>query len=219
MARFACSMLLSNQAERLTQCPESGHPRARDDTLMVLLAPGRRRDGRANLDDHHDRWMILMIQGKGDAMNLAKAVAACIMVATITMAQESNIRVRSIRVLATDPEAIATFYEKAFGMSETRRPVQTATFKEIVINSGSTADKARMATTTAIVIATRPKDALAGAMASLILEVPDLDKAIASVKANGGTLMRPPNKSAEGLNYAFAKDPDGNQIELLMATK
>jgi predicted enzyme related to lactoylglutathione lyase len=152
-------------------------------------------------------------------MNLAKAFAACILVATILTAQESGIRVRSIRVLATDPETIATFYKKAFGMSETRRPADTATFKEIVLNSGSTADKAKAATTTPIVIATRPKDAPAGAMASLILEVPDLDRAIASVKTNGGTLLRPPSKSGEGLNYAFVKDPDGNQIELLMATK
>jgi predicted enzyme related to lactoylglutathione lyase len=152
-------------------------------------------------------------------MNLKKAVAACILVATVAMAQESGIRVRSIRVLATDPEAIAKFYENAFGMSETGRPADTATFKEIVINSGSTADKAKMATSTAIVIATRAKDAPAGAMASLILGVPDLDSAIASVKANGGTLMRPPSKSAQGLNYAFVKDPDGNQIELLMTPK
>jgi len=152
-------------------------------------------------------------------MNLAKAVAAGILVASMATAQESDIRVRSIRVLATDPESIAKFYEKAFDMSETRRPADTTTFKEIVINSGSTADKAKMVTATPIVIATRPKDAPAGAMASLILGVPDLDKAIASVKANGGTLMRPPSKSGEGLNYAFVKDPDGNQIELLMTPK
>jgi predicted enzyme related to lactoylglutathione lyase len=69
------------------------------------------------------------------------------------------------------------------------------------------------------VIATRPKDAPAGAMAALILEVPNLDKAIESAKANGGTLMRPAAKSGEGLNYAFVKDPDGNQIELLMTPK
>lgn len=152
-------------------------------------------------------------------MSLVKTVAACILAATIVTAQESGIRVRSIRVLATDPEAIATFYKMAFGMSETRRPANTATFKEIVINSGSTAGLAKMATTTPIVIATRPKDAPAGAMASLILQVPDLDKAIESVKVNGGTLMRPAAKSGEGLNYAFVKDPDGNQIELLMAPK
>ena len=152
-------------------------------------------------------------------MNFSKAVAVCILAATMALAQESGIRVRSVRVLATDPEAIAKFYEKAFGMSETGRPADTATFKEIVLNSGSTADTAKMATTTPIVIATRPKDAPAGAMASLIMGVPDLDSAIASVKANGGTLMRPPSKSAQGLSYAFVKDPDGNQIELLVAPK
>jgi predicted enzyme related to lactoylglutathione lyase len=152
-------------------------------------------------------------------MNLAKLATACAIVATMATAQESGIRVRSIRVLATDPEAIATFYEKAFGMSETGRPANTATFKEIVINSGSTADKAKMTTSTAIVIATRAKDAPAGAMASLILGVPDLDSAIASVKANGGSLMRPPSKSEGGLSYAFVKDPDGNQIELLLTPK
>ena len=56
-------------------------------------------------------------------------------------------------------------------------------------------------------------------MAALILHVPDLDKALASVKANGGTQMRPAAKSAEGLSYAFVKDPDGNQIELVMDAK
>ena len=153
-------------------------------------------------------------------MKLAKATAACILsVAAMATAQESGIRVRSIRVLAIDPEAIATFYKKAFGMSETRRPASTATFKEIVINSGSTSDIAKTATTTPIVIATRSRDAPAGAMASLILQVPDLDKAIESVKVNGGTIMRPPSKSGEGLNFAFVKDPDGNQIELVMKPK
>ena len=152
-------------------------------------------------------------------MNLAKVVTGCILAAAIATAQESGIRVRSVRVLATDPEAIATFYKKAFGMSETGRPVDTATFKEIVINSGSTPEKAKTAASTAIVIATRPKDAPAGALASLILGVPDLDGAISSVKANGGTLLRPPSKSPGGLSYAFVKDPDGNQIELLLTPK
>jgi predicted enzyme related to lactoylglutathione lyase len=134
------------------------------------------------------------------------------------LAQETGIHVRAIRVLATDPEALAVFYEKAFGMSETRRPVNTATTKEIAINSGATPEIARTSTDTLIVLYTRPQNAPAGAMASLILEVPSLEKAIESVKANGGTLMRPPAVSGEGLRYAFVKDPDGNQIELLEAT-
>ena len=75
---------------------------------------------------------------------LKAALVACVLAAaTVAMAQERGIHVRSIRVLATDAEAVATFYEKAFGMSETRRPVNTATFKEIIINSGSMAEMAR----------------------------------------------------------------------------
>lgn len=151
-------------------------------------------------------------------MTLLKMLAATFLVATTAVAQESGIHVRTIRVLATDPEALATFYEKAFGMSETSRPVNTAAFKEILINSGSSTDIAKMAKTTPIVIATRPKDSPNPAMPSLILDVPDLDKAIESVKANSGTLLRPPGKAA-GLNYAMVKDPDGNQIELVMQAK
>jgi predicted enzyme related to lactoylglutathione lyase len=146
---------------------------------------------------------------------IALAVAG-ISAATPAFAQETEIRVRSIRVLATDVDALAAFYAKAFGMSQTRVPVNTPTFKEIVLNSGSTPELAKKATTTPIVIATRGKDMPAGAMASLILEVPDMDKAIARAVAAGAKLMRPVAKSGEGLSYAFLTDPDGNQVELLL---
>jgi len=145
-------------------------------------------------------------------------VLCALAAASAASAQDSGIRVRSIRVLATDPEAVATFYEKSFGMSETRRAANTATFKEIVINAGSTVEIARQARSTPIVITTRPGDAPAGAMASLILEVPDLEKAIASAKANGGVLLRGPSKSGN-LDFAFVKDPDGNQVELVMSPR
>lgn len=149
-------------------------------------------------------------------MRLLKIAAAGVVATTMMMAQETGIHVRAVRVLATDSEALATFYEKAFGMSEIGRPVNSATSKEIRLNAGSTVDVAKAAKTTPIVILTRPKDTPVGFMATLILQVPDIDKAIASVKANGGTLLRPVNKSAEGNGFAFVKDPDGNQIELVM---
>src|SRR5579872_2603048 len=152
-------------------------------------------------------------------MNLARTAIYIVITAAMALAQESGVHVRTIRVLAANPEAIATFYEKAFSMSEIRRPVTTATFQEIVVNSGSTVELAKQATTTPIVITTRPKDAPAGALASLILQVPDIDKTIESVKRNGGTVMRPPRKSSTGAIVAFAKDPDGNQIELLMSVE
>ena len=147
-----------------------------------------------------------------------KAAIVCGLAATVVTAQENGIRVRAIRVLAADPETVATFYEKAFGMFETRRPVNTDRFKEIMINSGSNAELAKAATGTPIIIATRPKDAPASAMASLILDVPDVDKTVELVKANGGTLLRPVSKF-ENLRVAMVKDPDGNQIELVMTPK
>lgn len=132
------------------------------------------------------------------------------------LAQEAGVTVRSIRVLVADPEKAATFYEKAFGMSETRRPANTETFKEIVINSGSTAEKAKAAKSTPIVLATRRnKDEKPLSMPALILEVPDMDKAIAAVVANGGKGGKA-NKSGEGLTYAMVADPEGNPIELLL---
>ena len=156
----------------------------------------------------------------------AASLAACLGMAGLviqpaafaqrTEASETGITVRSVRILATDVDALAKFYAQAFGMSETRRPVQSATFNEVVLNSGSTPALAKASTATPIVIATRGKDMPAGAMASLILEVPDMDAAIARATAAGAKLMRPVAKSGEGLSYAFLTDPDGNQIELLL---
>jgi len=153
-------------------------------------------------------------------MRLAKTIAVAVMLVTAAHAQDSGIQVWGVRVLATDAEAIAAFYEKAFGMSEVSRPVNAATTKEILLNFGATPEIARRAATAPIVIYTRPANSPPGAMASLILRVPDLDKAIESVKAHGGTLMRPPGRNAVvNVSYAFVKDPDGNQIELIVEAK
>lgn len=154
-------------------------------------------------------------------MGLVKAavVVGILATATVAMAQQTGTHVRSVRVLATDPEALATFYEKAFGMSEIGRPANTPTMKEIRVNSGSTPDMAKKATTSAITIATRPKDSPVSAQASLpalVLQVPNLDKAIDAVKANGGTLVRSGKSATAGLGFAMVKDPDGNQFELVM---
>jgi predicted enzyme related to lactoylglutathione lyase len=155
-------------------------------------------------------------------MNFVKwmLVAVMISVATMALAQEPGNQVWGVRVLATDAEAIAAFYAKTFGMSEVARPVNSATTKELILNFGQTPEVARKATTVPIVIYTRPAASPAGAMPSLILRVPDLDKAIEAVKVNGGTHLRGPTRNAAmNLSYAMVKDPDGNQIELIMEQK
>src|SRR5712692_389313 len=93
-------------------------------------------------------------KGKMGFVKTAVAVGV-LATATVAMAQQSGTHVRSIRVLASDPEALAMFYEKAFGMSEIGRPANTPTMKEIRINSGSTPAMAKKAATSAITIATR----------------------------------------------------------------
>src|SRR5262245_49628056 len=131
-------------------------------------------------------------------------VAVIIGVAPIALAQEPGNQVWGVRVLATDAEAIAMFYAKTFGMSEVARPVNSATTKEVILNFGRTPDVARKATTVPIVIYTRPAASPAGAMPSLILRVTDLDKALDAVKANGGSLVRAPNRNAVmNLTYAM----------------
>jgi predicted enzyme related to lactoylglutathione lyase len=156
-------------------------------------------------------------------MKIAKTAAVVLVVlaaARVSGAQDAGIHVRAIRVLASNPEALATFYEKAFGMSETRRAANSATFKEIVINSGATTELAQKAPGATIVITTRPADSPAtnnASLPSLILNVPDIQKAVDSVKANGGTVTRTPTKSGADLMYSFVKDPDGNLVELVMS--
>jgi predicted enzyme related to lactoylglutathione lyase len=125
--------------------------------------------------------------------------------------------VRSIRIAATDVPSAAEFYKKAFGMHEIRR-IEGETFLEIVLNTGATVEAARANPRAPIVLMTRPKDLQVGAMANLILNVADMEAAIASVQAAGGTLFRAPQRSgAAGATYAFVKDPEGNQVELLTA--
>ena len=80
--------------------------------------------------------------------------------------------------------------------------------------AGATAEAAKKSANTPIVIATkRNKDEKPVSMAALILEVPDMDKAIAAVVAAGGK-GGTANKSGEGLTYAMVADPEGNPIEL-----
>ena len=152
---------------------------------------------------------------------MKKFLGAIVLVAAMgflptAQAQETGIKVLSVRVMADDPEALAVFYSKAFGMSEVLRPVDTVTFKEIVLNSGSTRELAMASKDTPMIVASRGKGPAAGGMAVLLLEVPDMDVAIARATAAGAKLLRPVAKTPLGRSYAFLTDPDGNQFELML---
>ncbi len=131
-------------------------------------------------------------------------------------ADESRIFIRSVRIAATDVPAIADFYAKAFGMREIRR-LEFPNLLEIIMNSGDSVAEAAANPHAPLVIMTRPEGHAVGTMAAVILSVPDMEAAIASVEAAGGTLFRPAQSLADGTVFAFVKDPEGNQVELLLA--
>lgn len=149
---------------------------------------------------------------------LAAGLAAlALALAMPAAAQDSGVFVRSVRVPATNVPAIADFYKKAFGMQEIRK-LEFPTLTEIIINSGATKEAATANPHAPIVVMTRPKDMKdLPPMAHVILNVPDMEKAIASVEAAGGTVFRKTTKLQDGTTYAFIKDPEGNQVELLLA--
>lgn len=141
---------------------------------------------------------------------------ALLALGTIAAPAGAQVTVRSVRVLAVDVEATARFYERAFGMSETRRPANSATFREIVLNTGATPEAARAAASTPIVIATRRDPAEKPvSMAALILEVRDMEATLSAIIAAGGRGGKV-NTSQEGLSYAMVADPEGNPIELIL---
>jgi lactoylglutathione lyase len=146
----------------------------------------------------------------------ALAFAAATSLPPAALAEEPDVRVRAVRIAATDPEAAAGFYSAAFGMHEIRR-INGQGFVEIVMNTGADVEAARQNPHAPIVLMTRPAGFDAGGMAYLLLNVRDMAAALDKVEAAGGTLSREPKTAASGVSYAFVKDPEGNQIELLTA--
>lgn len=134
--------------------------------------------------------------------------------ATPALAQVSGARVHSILVPAVDLERLAKFYSEAFGMWETDRPMNTETYKEIMLKFGSTREEAKASISSAIIIVTKPDKAPPPSMATLVIDAPDLNKTIAAVVAAGG---KGGKVETYGIHtYAMVADPEGNRIELVL---
>lgn len=125
--------------------------------------------------------------------------------------------VRDARVGATDVPTSAAFYEKVFGMTEVQRYDRPGQL-EIILGFGTTLAAAKANSSPRIVVITPPAGhgVDVGATSPLVLNVPDLEAAVAKVVANGGSIERSANKSATSGNViAMIKDPAGNRIELI----
>lgn len=64
----------------------------------------------------------------------------------------------------------------------------------------------------------RPADGMKSYLYDCTIEVPDIDAAIAAVKANGGTIMKEKEEMPSIGFFARAKDTEGNYFGLMQPT-
>jgi predicted enzyme related to lactoylglutathione lyase len=127
----------------------------------------------------------------------------------------ADVTLNSVRVAATDTEALAKFYKEAFGMQEVNR-IPAAGGPEIFVNFGTTVDAAKANRTPPLVIMHRDSDAMKDPIAHVIFNVTDMNATVAAIKAAGGTMTGEPRPyQTTGIVIGIAVDPSGNRIELI----
>ena len=140
------------------------------------------------------------------------AVAAVLLLASVAHAQVS---LNAARIGAVDQEALAKFYEAAFGMQEVNR-INAPGGAEIFLNFGDTVDAAKADKSVPIVIMHRPSNDLKDPVPHLVLNVTDMAKTVAAIKAAGGSMAGEPRGFGNsGIMIGIAIDPAGNRIEMI----
>jgi predicted enzyme related to lactoylglutathione lyase len=136
--------------------------------------------------------------------------AACMLVANA----HAGVTLAAARIGAVDVEAVAKFYQSAFGMHEFMQ-LDMPGIKEIMLNFGDTVEAAKANPNPWIVIMGRPSDDVKE-VPHLVLYVSDMKATVAAIKAAGGTVEGEPRAFGDaGMIVGFAADPAGNRMELI----
>lgn len=140
------------------------------------------------------------------------AVAAALLLVSAAHAQVS---LNAARVGGQDSEALAKFYEAAFGMQEINR-ISVPTGAEIFLNFGATAEAAKANKAVPIVIMHRDSNDLKDPVPHLVLNVTDMASTVKALKAAGGSMAGEPRAFGNtGIMIGIAIDPAGNRIEMI----
>jgi len=143
---------------------------------------------------------------------IATALCAALLLAGFANAQ---VTLNSVRVGAKDTEALAKFYQAAFGMQETNR-INAPGGPEIFVNLGATVDAAKANKAEPVVIMHRVSDDLKDPIAHVIFNVKDMNATVAAIKAAGGKMYGEPRPYGNtGIVIGIAIDPAGNRLELI----
>jgi predicted enzyme related to lactoylglutathione lyase len=142
------------------------------------------------------------------------ALAACVAL-MMAGAVYAEVTLNSARLGAKDVEALAKFYEAAFGMQEVNRiPVPGG--PELFLNFGATVDAAKANKSLPVVLMHRDSDDIKDPVPHLILNVTDMTATAAAIKAAGGSMEGEPRPFGNsGMVIGIAVDPAGNRLELI----
>jgi predicted enzyme related to lactoylglutathione lyase len=143
------------------------------------------------------------------------AILALCGVLALTAPARADVTLNSVRIGAVNTEALAKFYQAAFGMQEVNR-LQAGGGPEIFLNFGATADAAKANPGLRLVIMHRDSDDLKDSVPHIIFNVTDMAATVAALKAAGGSMAgdaRPFGNT--GIVIGIAIDPVGNRIELI----
>lgn len=123
------------------------------------------------------------------------------------------------RVAGEDVAGLVKFYESAFGLKQVSR-IEAPNLLEIMMNFGDSEDAAKANSAARIIVMRRGSSDLKDPIAHLLLNVTDINAAMAAVKAAGGSIQGAPIEFGKsGVLIVFASDPAGNQIEMIQMGK
>lgn len=131
----------------------------------------------------------------------------------------AQVSLNGVRVGASDPAAVAKFYQQAFGMQEVQR-IENPQMLEIMLNFGKTPAAAKALRERNqggdIVILKRASDAVKDDATHIVLNVANMAAVVTALKAAGGKMEREPFEFGKsGIFIGMAMDPAGNHIELI----
>lgn len=122
----------------------------------------------------------------------------------------SPFRLDHIHLRSPDPEASAAFYVRMFGAEIAGRSEANGALRVVVELGGTRLFLDRVPPETA----QAPEPPFAG-IEHLGLVVPDLDAAVADLRAKGASFAVEPHSPLPGLKIAFLRGPENVRIEIL----
>jgi predicted enzyme related to lactoylglutathione lyase len=158
-------------------------------------------------------------RGEGEMVRVTSILAAVGAAWVFASAAAAGVSLNAARVGAEDVQALANFYESAFGMQEVNR-LQFPGMLEIMLNFGGTVQAAKGNPRPQIVIMHRASNAIDDPVPHLIFNVTDMTATAAAIQAAGGQMNGKPRPFGKtGIVIGLARDPAGNRLELIQQPK